>query len=194
MSKKQPRKKEPRVLTRSEAETELRYARERIIHRRENGSIGGEERASRHDPVVLQDWSSRGGKQVLEKYGREYFVELRKKRKHYPSFWTSPSNKRKLRSLTNQRNGRKGGVACASRYGSEHLKELGWLGGIATRNRHGSNFFREIRKEREYYPPQGYKTRKTKARLRKEALEQANASPDSPIAALWRAVAKNCET
>ena len=61
---------------------------------------------------------------------------------------------------------------------------------MATRARHGTEFFREIRKMREYYP-KGYMTRKTKARLREEALQQAKTSPTFAIAELWRAVAKD---
>ena len=67
----------------------------RTITSRENGSLGGDARASRNDHAVIQEWSSRGGKKLREKYGHEYFVELRKKRKYYPSFWQSPITRRK---------------------------------------------------------------------------------------------------
>jgi hypothetical protein len=42
-------------------------------------------------------------------------------------------------------------------------------GGIATRNRYGNDLYRVIRKFRKYYA-KGYLTRKTKQRLREEAL------------------------
>jgi len=162
----------------------------RTIASRENGGLGGEARANRNDGVVLQEWSSRGGKKVLQKYGRQYFVALRKKRKHYPSFWKSPITLRRQRSITNGENGRCGGLERTRLYSPEHFREWGRLGGMATRARHGTEFFREIRKMREYYP-KGYMTRKTKARLREEALQQAKTSPTFAIAELWRAVAKD---
>jgi hypothetical protein len=56
----------------------------RSVAARENGSYGGQERASRYERVILSEWSSRGGKAVLAKYGPEYFKELRKRRKNYP--------------------------------------------------------------------------------------------------------------
>ncbi len=177
--------------SRKEAGVQL-WPTRRTIASRVNGSLGGEARASRHDPVVLQEWSSRGGKTVLEKYGREYFIELRKKREHYPSLWESPSVRKRLRSLTNKRNGHKGGVARAHRYTSEHFREWGRLGGKATSARHGTEFFREIRKMRENYP-KGYMTRKTKARIRENALRQAKTAPNFAIAELWRAVAGEWE-
>jgi hypothetical protein len=142
--------------------------------------------------VVLQEWSSRGGKKLLEKYGREYFVELRKKRKYYPSFWQSPITRQKMKSRTNAENGRHGGDMRASLYSPEHFREWGRLGGKATRERHGTEFFREIRKMREYYP-KGYMTRKTKARIRENALRQAKTAPNAAFAELWRAIARSWE-
>jgi general stress protein YciG len=164
----------------------------RTIASRENGGLGGEARATRNDHVVLQEWSSRGGKKVLQKYGREYFVALRKKRKHYPSYWKSPLTQRQQRSAVNAENGRHGGDMRASLYSPEHFREWGRLGGESTRARHGTEFFREIRKMREYYP-KGYMTRKTKARIRENALQQAKTSPNFGIAELWRAVARYWE-
>ena len=129
---------------------------------------------------------------MLEKYGREYFVELRKKRKYYPSFWQSPITRRKMKSRTNAENGRHGGDVRASVYSPEHFMEWGRLGGKATRDRHGIGFFREIRKLRECYP-KGYMTRKTKARIRENALRQAKTAPNVAFAELWRAIARNWE-
>jgi hypothetical protein len=100
----------------------------RTITSRENGSLGGDARASRNDHVVLQEWSSRGGKKVLEKYGREYFVDLRRKREYYPSFWQSPITRRKMKSRTNAGNGRHGGDTRASLYSPEHFREWGSIG------------------------------------------------------------------
>jgi len=58
----------------------------RLISSRENARYGGLERFSRYDDVILSEWSSRGGKAVLGKYGHEYFVALRKRRKTYPKY------------------------------------------------------------------------------------------------------------
>ena len=61
-------------------------SRKRLMSSRENGSYGGQERALRYGKDVLSEWASWGGKAVLEKYGREYFVEIRKKRNIYPKY------------------------------------------------------------------------------------------------------------
>jgi hypothetical protein len=49
-----------------------------------NASLGGEERARRFadQPELMKEWSSWGGKAVLEKYGREHFAEIRKLRQN----------------------------------------------------------------------------------------------------------------
>ena len=60
----------------------------RLISSRENASYGGLKRASRffYRPEILSEWSSRGGKAVLKRYGTEYFAALRKRRKNYPKY------------------------------------------------------------------------------------------------------------
>jgi len=131
---------------------------------RTNGSYGGEERALRYEQVILSEWSSRGGKAVLAKYGPEYFKELRKRRKSYPKYSESPVIRPNWRLLAARRNGRRGGMRRAEFYSPEHLREWARLGGIATRTRHGNEFFREIRKLRKYYL-KGYITRKTKQKM-----------------------------
>ena len=55
----------------------------RLSSARENGSEGGRERASRYSGEVLSQWASRGGQAVLHKYGPNYFIALRKRRKNY---------------------------------------------------------------------------------------------------------------
>jgi hypothetical protein len=45
---------------------------------------------------------------------------------------------------------------------------------------------------RKYYP-KGYMTRKTKVRIRENAVRQAKTAPNFAIAELWRAVARNWE-
>jgi hypothetical protein len=47
-------------------------------------SEGGRARAARYSVEVLSEWASRGGQAVLAKYGPDYFVQLRKRRKNYP--------------------------------------------------------------------------------------------------------------
>ena len=136
---------------------------QRLIAARTNGSRGGQKRAARHDHWVLAEWSSRGGKAVLEKYGREYFIEMRKRRTHYPKYSESPLIQPSHRSLAARVNGRKGGIRRAEYYSQACLQAMAREGGIATRNRYGSQFYREIRKKRKYYP-KGYITKKTKER------------------------------
>ena len=141
----------------------------RVATARRNGSYGGRVRASRHDPAILCEWSSRGGKAVLEKYGREYFKGLRRRRKRYPKqsvvvAQTSP------RVVAARKNGQRGGLARAEKHDAAELKGWARMGGLATRSRHGPNFFRGIRKLRKQYR-KGYVTRKTKKRLQAEARE-----------------------
>ena len=165
----------------------------RLIAARQNGSYGGQERAARHDHWVLAEWGSRGGKAVLEKYGREYFTGLRKLRTHYPKYKMdyseSPLNRRLMAA---RMNGRKGGIRRAEYYSPACLQAMARAGGIATRNRYGSEFYREIRKKRKYYQ-KGYITKRTKERIRQWALREAKAERNWGIAALWQAVAKSWE-
>jgi hypothetical protein len=97
---------------------------------RENGSYGGQERASRYGPVILSEWGSRGGKAVLAKYGPDYFKELRKRRKHYPNYSESPVMQPNRRVLAARENGRRGGIRRAEFYSPEHLRE--WLVWVAS--------------------------------------------------------------
>jgi hypothetical protein len=164
----------------------------RSISARDNASLGGEERARRFadQPELLKEWSSWGGKAVLEKYGREYFVKIRKLRQDYPSKCEDfPEADRIRRSIAAKVNGRKGGLVRAELYGDEHRREWGRLGGLATKSLYGSDFFRLIRKRRFTYR-KGYITKKTKLRLRAEALKNAKAEENWAIRELWRAVAR----
>ena len=160
-------------------------SRRRLIAARQNGSYGGQERAARHDHWVLAEWSSRGGKAVLEKYGREYFIELRKRRTHYPKYSESPLIQPTPRVLAARINGRKGGIRRANYYSKACLQAMARAGGIATRNRYGSEFYRQIRKLRKTYWT-GYTTKKTKERLRQWALREAKTEKNPALAAIWR--------
>jgi hypothetical protein len=161
----------------------------RLIASRENGSYGGEARADNHDPVVLSEWSSWGGKAVLEKYGREYFVALRKRRKSYPKFSQSPADPNS-RATSAWQNGQKGGERRAELYGPDWLREWGRLGGIETRTRYGNKFYREIRAKQKYYK-KGYQTRKTKKRWQTKCERFASKEHNPAIAELWKAAAKH---
>jgi hypothetical protein len=61
-------------------------SRKRLISSRQNGSYGGQARAILYDKDVLSEWASWGGKAVLKKYGRDYFIEIRKRRRKYPKY------------------------------------------------------------------------------------------------------------
>jgi hypothetical protein len=163
----------------------------RAISACQNASLGGEARARRFadQPELLKEWSSWGGKAVLEKYGREHFVEIRKLRQDYPSKCNFSEADRIRRSIVAKVNGRKGGLVRAELYGESHRREWGRSGGLATKSLYGSDFFRLIRKRRFTYR-KGYITRKTKLRLRAEALQNAKAEANWAIAELWRAVAR----
>jgi hypothetical protein len=139
----------------------------------ENGAEGGFERASRHSPEKLSEWASLGGETVLAKYGPDYFVDLRKRRKHYPKYKEeAPAVPRTPRLPGGPINGQLGGWARGQKYSSEHRKHWVRQGGIATRTRYGSAFYRKIRKLRKDYP-KGYETRKTVERRRLEAAHHA---------------------
>jgi hypothetical protein len=98
---------------------------------------------------------------VLEKYGREHFVEIRKLRQDYPSKCNFPEADRIRRSIAAKVNGRKGGLVRAELYGDGHRREWGRLGGLATKRVYGSDFFRLIRQRRTTYH-KGYMTKRTK--------------------------------
>src|SRR5204863_7383376 len=80
----------------------------------ENGSQGGFKRAEYYGPEVLSEWAAAGGKAVLAKYGREYFVELRKRRmtcsndiERREAFENAQAE---ARTLARKRNAQKGGL------------------------------------------------------------------------------------
>ena len=77
----------------------------------------------------------------------------------------------------------------AELYGESHRREWGRLGGLATKSLYGSDSFRLIRKRRFTYR-KGYMTKRTKIRLRAEALQNAENEENWAIAELWRAVAR----
>jgi hypothetical protein len=138
--------------------------------------------------AVQHEWSSRGGKALLAKFGREYFVQLRQRRTHCYKHNEPDRTRPSPRVVAARANGRKGGNRRAEHYGPESLSAMARLGGITTRVRHGSEFFREIRKKRKRYP-KGYIIQRTKDRLRQEAIHNAHVETNWAIAELWKAVA-----
>ena len=140
---------------------------------RENGSLGGQARAERYDEEILSEWASYGGQATLAKYGRMYFVQLRKRRTHYPQRSDGqPLPTIRPAVLSARANGRLGGLARAARYSREHVVEWGRRGGLAVRKLYGHDYFREIRKMRTHYR-RGYITQKTKQWVQKECDELA---------------------
>src|SRR5215472_3864150 len=87
----------------------------RAVASRENASLGGEARAARYEPLILSEWASKGGKAVLEKYGKEYFSEIPKRRainrKSREARFARV--KKIMRSRAARENGRKGGLSRA---------------------------------------------------------------------------------
>jgi hypothetical protein len=163
---------------------------------RSNGSYGGEARAAKYEPIILSEWASKGGKAVLEKYGREHFVELRKRRNTKPKLsppeetWPSPALRKYFKTIAARENGRKGGFRRAELFYPECRQAMAREGGIATRNRYGSDFFREIRKRRKSYP-KGYITKKTKQRILNDAIQHMKTEENWALKHLWRSVALN---
>lgn len=168
----------------------------RAMASRSNGSYGGEARAARYEPLILSEWASKGGKAVLQKYGREHFVELRKRRgtkpPERPEPWPSPKLRKYFKSIAARENGRKGGFARAELFYPKCRQAMAREGGIATRNRYGNEFFREIRKRRKNYA-KGYMTRKTKQRMREFCLQNAKTAHWA-VKNLWLSLARDYET
>jgi hypothetical protein len=153
---------------------------------RENGSYGGEQRARDYGPEVLSEWAAWGGNAVLAKYGRQYFSDLRKRRKNYPKYSMKSleelaadqwANARKTAAMAAAKNnGRRGGYARAKRHSAEERSEWAQRGGKATHERYGNHFYRKIRKLRKTYR-KGYLTKKSKERHRKWLERLANTDP-----------------
>jgi hypothetical protein len=164
----------------------------RVIACRENGSLGGEARAARYEPIILQEWGAKGGRAILEKYGREHFIKIRKLRTNYPKHSEEPPVdwvKREMKLISARENGRIGGYRRAELYSAKCRQAMAREGGIATRDRYGNQFFREIRKKRRHYL-RGYITRKTKERVFENAVQKAQSEPNWGLRELWLAVAR----
>lgn len=128
-------------------------------------------RASRYEEVIRSEWASWGGKAVLEKYGRDHFVEMGKRGKRHRKPHSDPPN---LRAMAAKRNGSRGGMRRAQLFNPECLQAMAREGGVATRERHGSQFFKEIRKRRKSYR-KGYLTQKTKEKLHQMVVDMYKA-------------------
>ena len=169
---------------------------ERLQRRRaaaqNNGSQGGSKRAADYGPDVLSEWAAAGGKAVLAKYGREHFVELRKRhrtcaediqlRKDFENAQAE------ARTIGRKRNAQKGGVKRGALYSAEQRSNWARKGGIATQARYGNDFYREIRKLRKRYR-KGYLMQKTKERLRETFERLASDEAGSGLASLWEFLA-----
>jgi hypothetical protein len=90
-------------------------------------------------------------------------------------------------------NGRRGGYARAERHSAEERSEWARRGGKATQEHYGNEFYRKIRKLRKTYR-KDYQTKKTKERQRKTFRKLLNSDPDSPLAAIWKCLAKKPES
>jgi hypothetical protein len=106
---------------------------ERLQRRRaaaqDNGSQGGIRRAEYYGPDVLSEWAAKGGKAVLAKYGREYFVELRKRRmtcfdeiERRKAFESAQAE---ARIMVLKRNAQKGGLKRGRLYSAEQRSAWG---------------------------------------------------------------------
>jgi hypothetical protein len=149
----------------------------------------------KYEPVILSEWASKGGKAVREKYGREHFVALRKRRGLKPKAiepdktFPSPELRKYFKTIAARKNGRKGGFRRAELFYPKCRQAMAREGGIATRNRYGNEFFREIRKKRTDYA-KGYITKKTKQWISEYALQNAKTAPCA-LKKLWLAIARS---
>jgi len=155
---------------------------------RENGRLGGQVRADTYTPNILSEWATMGGMAVINKYGPDYFREIRELRTNYPRREEPPAPAVISRRVVSGReNGKRGGLARALKYSRAQLRKWARRGGLATRDRHGPDFYRKIRKKRTQYP-KGYITQKTKAKQKALYTQVANSA--GPMSALWRLLAK----
>jgi len=136
----------------------------RVIAARENGRQGGLARARNFDEDILSLMASTGGKAVLEKYGREYFVQLRKRRMHYHKRNEPGPLVMSPTAVASQQNGKLGGIARARLHTPEERQVWARRGGVAARERYGVEFYSRIRKLRTRYPV-GHLTQRTKEHL-----------------------------
>lgn len=58
--------------------------KERVARNRKIGSLGGKATAAKHSKEFLESRAEKAGTAVLQEYGREFYVNIRKMRKHYP--------------------------------------------------------------------------------------------------------------
>src|SRR6266568_3587698 len=98
-----------------------------------NGGIGGFKCAEDYGPDVLSEWAAKGGEAVLAKYGREYFVELRKRR-------MTPSDEIERReafenaqaealTMARKRNAQRGGLKRQALYSADQRSDWARQGG-----------------------------------------------------------------
>jgi len=116
------------------------------------------------------------------KYGRQYFADLRKRRKSYPKYnkeEPAPGPRISPRVVAAKMNGRRGGLARAARYSAEERSEWARRGGKATQERYSNDFYRAIRKLRKEYR-KGYQTQRTKERQRKSVSAGAKIDRITP--------------
>jgi hypothetical protein len=149
---------------------------ENRLSAKESGRVGGYARAERYGHEVLSDWASSGGFAILGKYGKQYFSDLRKRRKHYPKRYVDQTDEPAVTTppavVSARANGQRGGFARAKRYSKQHIVEWGRRGGLAVRKLYGRDYFRKIRKLRKRYR-KGYLTKTTKQRIQRELDEAA---------------------
>lgn len=134
-----------------------------------------------------------GGIAVLNKYGPDYFREIRDRRTNYPKQDAQDLPRKVIspRIISARQNGKLGGLARAKLHRPEELTTWARAGGHATRERYGKDYYREIRKLRTEYR-KGYVNRKTKEKQRAMYNRLANSGSD-PISAVWRFLANKTE-
>jgi len=97
-----------------------------------NGSIGGSKRAEYYGPDVLSTWAAKGGRAVLAKYGREHFVELRKRHRTCSEDVQLQKDfedaQAEARIMALKRNAQKGGLKRGGLYSAEQRSAWGAQG------------------------------------------------------------------
>jgi hypothetical protein len=60
---------------------------------RRNGQLGGLTRAARYSPEHLREWGRLGGIETLVRHGKNFYREIRKKRKYYKKGYLTRKSK-----------------------------------------------------------------------------------------------------
>lgn len=86
--------------------------------------------------LTVQEAGHRGGRVVKEKYGREFYTRVGRKRGAAVAAQRGPAFYAEI--------GRRGGNAVKARYEAESYHDIRWKGGVAVKAHHGPDYYAHI--------------------------------------------------